>query len=153
MSEPRFIPKDGQVDYTNIRYCPVINCVVRCGEEILLQQRSPEMRLYPNYWSGVSGFLDTNEDIQEKIHEELIEELGIQKDQVISIEVGQVVIQEAPKYGKTWIVFPVLVSIAEKVKTTENWEVAKTRWLSPKSAKKLNLLPGFEAVLKTFFDI
>jgi ADP-ribose pyrophosphatase YjhB (NUDIX family) len=119
MAEPEFVPKPGQVDYTNIRYCPVINCIVRC-DEILLQQRDPSLRLYPGRWSGVSGFLDTNDAIEEKVYEELSEEVGISRKQVKNIKVGQVFVQEAPDYGKTWIVFPILVTVANK-ETTLNW--------------------------------
>lgn len=152
MTQPKFIPKPGQVDYTDIRYCPVVNCIVRYGNEILLQQRSPDMRLYPGYWSGVSGFLDTNEDIQEKIHEELSEEFGIKPKQVAEVKIGSVIVQEAPEYGKTWIVFPALTTLTEKVTPKKNWEVAKTQWLLPRSASELDLLPGFKTVLATFFD-
>lgn len=151
MNEPKFIPKPGQVDYTDIRYCPVINCVIRYGDEILLEKRSESMRLYPGYWSGVSGFLDDNGPIEEKAHEELREEFGITRNQVASIERGQVLVQEAPDYGKTWIVFPLRVTLTEKITPKTNWEVAATKWLSPAAAQSLSLLPGFEQVLATFY--
>ncbi|HEY4161329.1 MAG TPA: hypothetical protein VGM08_04680, partial [Candidatus Saccharimonadales bacterium] len=65
MAEPKFVPKPGQVDYTNIRYAPVINTVITNSGKVLLVQRSPGMRLYPGYWSGMSGFLDDNRSIEE----------------------------------------------------------------------------------------
>jgi NADH pyrophosphatase NudC (nudix superfamily) len=153
MAQPKFMPKPGQVDYTNIRYCPVVNCVVSYGDEILLQRRGKDMRLYPGCWSGVSGFLDSNEDIEEKIYEELSEEFGISKRHVDNVRIGRVIVQEAPEYGKTWIVFPARATLTKKIKPEKNWEVADTRWLKPNNASKLNLLPGFEVVLKVFFSI
>lgn len=38
MQEPKFVPKPGQTDYSNIRYAPVINCVLKHGDMILLVQ-------------------------------------------------------------------------------------------------------------------
>ncbi len=149
--EPKFVPKPGQVDYTNIRYCPVVNCVVRFGDEILLQQRAQHLRLYPGFWSGISGFLDTNDSIEAKVYEELAEEAGINKQSVKQIKVGQVLVQEAPGYGKTWIVFPVLVTLKSKLEPKLNWEAAGMQWVPIKAAEQRELLPGFEAVLATFF--
>ena len=75
--EKKFTPKPGQVDYTNIRRAPVINCVLRYGDKILLVKRSAELRLYPNYWNGISGFLDDDRSVLEKVKDEIREETGI----------------------------------------------------------------------------
>ena len=114
MSEPKFIPKPGQVDYTNIRYCPTINCIIKCNDEFLLLKRSPDLNLYPGLWNGVSGFLDDHQDIQDKVREELKEELNILEDKISSIKVFNPFYIEGKEYDKTWIVFPVLVEINSK---------------------------------------
>jgi hypothetical protein len=46
--EPMFVPRPGQVDYTHIRYAPVLNAVVVCRGKVLLLQRSSGMHSYPN---------------------------------------------------------------------------------------------------------
>ena len=43
-AEPVFVPRPGQVDYTHIRYAPVLNAVVVCLGKVLLLQRSSGMR-------------------------------------------------------------------------------------------------------------
>lgn len=108
--EPEFIPRSGQVDYSNIRYCPIINCVLQHDKEILVVQRNKRMSLYPSCWNGLSGFLDDHKSIGEKAYEEIEEEVGLNVDAILSITRGQVIVQEAPDYGKTWIVFPVRVA-------------------------------------------
>ena len=146
MSEPKFIPAPGQVDYTNIRYCPVINCVLRYENKILLVKRSSVLKLYPGYWNGISGFLDSELSVEDKALEELREELNINNHDVLSIKRGRVLVQESEKYLKTWIVFPLLVD----VKTTDiklDWEASSYKWLTVRYAKKLNLLPGFKEVI------
>ncbi|QQR78974.1 MAG: NUDIX domain-containing protein [Candidatus Moraniibacteriota bacterium] len=149
--EPKFRPKPGQVDFTGIRYCPVINCVVKYGRKILVVQRSSGMRLYPGYWNGVSGFLDDQRSLEEKVRDELGEELGIRKKNILAIRLGQIFHQEAPKYQKTWIVHPVLVTVDTDVVTLD-WEAQNYRWLMLKDVKQLKLLPGFDRVLGSFFN-
>lgn len=149
MAEPKFIPKPGQTDYTNIRYAPVINCVVIHKGKVLLVQRDKEMRLYPNYWNGISGFLDDQQDIEGKVYEELQEELSIDKPAVKEIQRGQVLLQESPEYNKTWLVVPVLVKIDTK-DFKLNWEASRASWFAIEDISSLSLLPGFGQVLAQF---
>lgn len=145
--EKKFKPKSGQTDYTNIRWAPVLNCVVMYRGKMLLVERSSSLRLYPGYWNGISRFLDDQKSLREKVFEELREELGIKKSEIISIHPGQVFDQDEPKYQKTWIVHPVLV----RVKTDHvslDWEAQKYKWVTLREAEKLKLLPGFNIVLQ-----
>jgi len=150
MSEPKFVPKPGQVDYTNIRYAPVMNIVVVKGNKVLLVQRSANMRLYPNFWNGISGFLDDQQSIEEKVYEELREELSLSPTDIKNITRGQMIFQEAPEYHKTWLVVPVRVEVATD-KFTLDWEAQHAKWFTPAEAAKLDSLPGFISVLAQFF--
>lgn len=63
---------------------------------------------------------------------------------------GEIFDQEASKYGKTWIVHPVLVEIkTDKIKL--DWEAQHYKWIKPEEAKNLKLLPGFDEVIKRLF--
>ena len=150
MKEKRFKPIKGQVDYTNIRWAPVINCVLRYKGKFLLVQRNKGMKLYPSYWNGLSGFLDDNKSLKEKVFQELKEEVGLSEKDILSIKIGKIFDQDEPKYKKTWIVHPVLVN----VKTNEiklDWEAQDYRWVNLKEIKEMKLLPGFGDVLKSLF--
>lgn len=139
--------KPGQTDYTNIRWAPVMNCVVMYEDKILVVQRSKSLNFYPGYWNGISGFLDDSKGLHEKVHEELREELGIQAKDIISITLAEVYDQDEPKYKKTWIVHPVLVKVkTDKIKL--DWEAKQFVWTTINKAKKMKLLPGFDLVLK-----
>lgn len=146
-----FKPQKGQVDYTNIRWAPVVNCVLQFKNKILLVQRNMNMRLYPGYWNGISGFLDDDKSLEEKVLEELREEVGLNKRNIISIKLGQIFDQDEEKYKKTWIVHPVLVKINTE-KIILDWEAQKYEWVTLKDAKKMDLLPGFDRVIKTLFS-
>ncbi len=146
----KFKPKTGQVDYTYARWAPVINCVVKYRGKILLVERSKKLRFYPSYWNGVSGFLDDRKSLEQKVHEELQQELGIKKNLIQKIQFGSIFHQEEPKYKKTWIVHPVLVEVkTDKIKL--DWEARDYKWLLLKDASKFKLLPGFDEVLKRLF--
>lgn len=147
MDRRNFKPKPGQVDYTDIRWSPVINCVVKYGDKVLLVQRSLELKLYPGYWNGVSGFLDDNRGLEEKVKDELKEELGIGEKSILKIRLGEIFDQEAPEHKKTWIVHPVLVEVGtDEIKV--NWEAQGYKWIKPEEAKDFKLLPGFDRVLE-----
>jgi len=142
-----FKSKPGQVDYTNARWAPVINCVLKYRNKLLVVQRSKELNFYPSYWNGVSGFLDDRRSLNQKVADELKEELGITKTKIKKIQLGEIFDQEETKYKKTWIVHPVLVEVkTDKVKL--DWEASNYKWLTLQEVKKLKLLPGFDEVLR-----
>ena len=149
-SMKKFQPKPGQVDFTNVRWAPVINCVLKYRNKILVVQRSRDLNFYPGYWNGISGFLDDKKSLTEKVAEELREELGIPKNKILKIKLGEIFDQEELKYKKTWIVHPVLVEVkTDKIKL--DWEAKNYQWLSLNEIKKLKLLPGFNLVLNKLF--
>lgn len=153
MPRPKFKPKPGQIDFSHARWAPVINCVLKYKNKILVVQRSAELSFYPGYWNGVSGFLDDQQSLKQKVEEELKEELGIAKSRITKIRLGEIFDQDALKYKKTWIVHPVLVEVStDKVRL--DWEARSFRWVSLQEAGRLKLLPGFDMVLeklKEFF--
>lgn len=143
---PKFVLKEGQVDYTHVRWAPVINCVVKYGDKILVVQRNERLKFYPGFWTGVSGFLDDAHSLKEKVEEELKEELGLSESTIRSIRLGEIFHQDEPEYRKTWIVHPVLVEVgADKLKL--DWEAEDFAWVTFDEARNLKLLPGFDRVL------
>jgi len=147
MKKQIFKPKPGQTDFTNVRWAPVINCVLKYENKLLVVQRSMKLNFYPGYWNGVSGFLDDRRSLNQKVSDELREELGIAKTKIKKVQLGEIFDQEEPKYKKTWIVHPVLVEVTiDKIKL--DWEAKNYKWLTLPEVKKLKLLPGFDEVLR-----
>jgi ADP-ribose pyrophosphatase YjhB (NUDIX family) len=146
-TKPKFKPKAGQTDYTNICWSPVLNCVLKCKDKILLVQRHRDSNFYPGYWNGISGFLDDQKTLIEKVIIEIHEETGLSEDKIKKIRVGEIFDQEEKKYKKIWIVHPVLVEVTtDQIKL--DWEAENYQWLTLTAARKLKLLPGFDEVLK-----
>lgn len=109
------------------------------------------MRFYPGLWNGVSGFLDDDRNIEDKVKEELREELGIEANSIQSITLKNIFLQDAPEYKKTWIVHPVLVEVSKDAVTLD-WEAQKYEWIKREDVKNFNLLPSFELVLERIFE-
>lgn len=149
---PTFITRKDQIDFTNARWAPVINCVVKYKNKILIVKRSAKLNFYPDYWNGISGFLDDNKSLEEKVYEELREELGIRNNHIKSTKLGEIFDQEEPKYNKTWIVHPVLV-VVDTNGITLDWEAKEIKWILVEDVFNYKLLPGFDKVIKILFRI
>lgn len=148
----KFRPKPGQVDFTNVRWAPVLNCVLKFKDRYLVVERNKKMNLYPGCWNGISGFLDDHKSLKQKVYEELKEEVGISKNKVVSIILGEIFHQEAPKYRKTWTVHPVLINVkTDRIKL--DWEARNYKWSTIKEIEKMKLLPGFDKVIAILMKI
>ncbi len=144
------MPKPGQVDYTNIRYAPVLDVVVTRAGKILLAKRSADRRMHPNCWAAVAGFLDDNSDIETKALEELDEELSIGQNHVVNLTRGNITLRDDPEYHKTWLIVPVLAEVNTDTVTLD-WEASEARWFKPDEITKLSLMPGMLQVIGQFF--
>ncbi len=91
-----FTPRPGQVDYTHARFAPVINCVLRHNGKVLVVKRSSTLNFYPGLWNGISGFLDDDKTLEEKVKEELREEAGIEAGSIRTITLGAIFHQKEP---------------------------------------------------------
>ena len=148
-AEPVFLPRQGQVDYTHIRYAPVLNAVVVSRGKVLLLQRGSGMRNYPNHWCGISGYLDDDQSVEDKAQQKMFEEAGITGDSILTMQRGTVLLQEAPDCGKSWLVVPVLVRVRDR-RYRLDWESQAAGWFSMRAALGLPLLPGFGAVIAQY---
>lgn len=150
MIEPAFVPRPGQVDYTNIRYAPCIKVIPVYNGKILLAKRTEGRRLYPGYWDVINGFLDDQASIEEKATEELQEEAGIAPKDIASFTRGQMSVIEDPDYRKTWLIMPVLAEVKTS-KFTLDWEATEAVWCAPKEVAKKELIPGTLEIIAQFF--
>jgi 8-oxo-dGTP diphosphatase len=146
----KFKSKPGQIDFSKARWAPVINCVVQYKNKILIIQRSENLKLYPGHWNGVSGFLDDRKNLEQKVKEELREEIGVTAKNIISLKLGNIFDIDEPKYKKIWIIYPILVKIdTDKIKL--DWEARKYEWIKLSEIKKYKMFPGYDKVLKALF--
>lgn len=144
--EPPFVPVAGQQDFTQVRWAPVVNIVPFYKNKFLLVKRSAGLRFYPGCWNGVSGFLDDQRSLTDKVVEELTEELGVGEAAVQQVELRGVFDQEAPEHEKTWIVHAVRAELTTD-QVALDWEAERYEWFAAWPGEEYQLLPGFDTVL------
>lgn len=150
-SYPRFA--DGRIDYTNERVCYALNCIVVCGNEVLLARRGWDVIAYPGTINGISGFIDrTDISVEEQASIELREEVQAPLDKLARLIVCGPIVQTDEAINREWHVYPVLAEFSEKFEPEINWENKEASWHTVTEAKKLELMPGFREVLEIALD-
>jgi 8-oxo-dGTP pyrophosphatase MutT (NUDIX family) len=144
---PKF--SDGRIDYSDSNKAPVLNCFVKYKDKILLLKRSDEVRVYQGLWNSVAGYLDEVGPLEEKVLEELREELGITPDLIKKTALGPPYELTDNKIRKTWVIFPVLVELNKKPVIKLDWEHTDYKWIDPADLESFNIVPGLDKALAT----
>ena len=55
------------------------------NDAILLQKRSPDRRLFPNFWDALGGHLEEGETLQEALQREVLEESQMELTEIIQL--------------------------------------------------------------------
>lgn len=148
MTESTFVLKPGQTDYTHSKRAPVVNTLIRFRDEdkYLLIKRSNAMRNYPGLWNGISGFLDDEQTVEQKIRSELLEEAGLGDADIVSVFLGKPFQHVDREKDKVWEVHPALVVLATQ-NITLNWEGHECVWVPLRKITAYSLVPGYEKVI------
>lgn len=125
---PRF--EDGRIDYSASSNAPVINCIVISDGKVLLLKRSNKVSNYKGKWNTIAGYLDKDCIIKDKALEEVKEEIGASKNDVIEAKVMDVFEIHDSDIGKTWIVYPVVIRLKHDFKIVLDWEHTEFAWVS-----------------------
>src|SRR3989344_164455 len=134
------------IDYTNSKRAPVVICFVKHDGKFLLVKRSEKVGAYKNLWSSIAGFLDDSKTASEKATQEMEEELGIKKSEIMSIVEGPIYVFTDEKLGREWERHLVVVEISTP-KVHLDWEHIDFVWISPEEISKYETPPGFETDL------
>ncbi len=130
-----------KIDYTHKYDCRVLVCWVKYKNKFLLLKRSDKVLAYKNMWSTLAGFLDDDKSLEEKIKEELREEIGLEEKDIIKISLGTVYEIVDEKINRKWITHPALCEInTPQVKL--DWEHVDYRWITPDEIKNFDIVPN-----------
>lgn len=110
--------EDGRVNYRSSRINLVLAGVIVQDEKILLLKRSHKVLTYWGLWDFIGGYLDDWKLPEEKIMEEMEEELAILPWDVLSIRRFRRVIQYDDIINKVRVNFPMMVIV-------KSWVVIK----------------------------
>jgi 8-oxo-dGTP pyrophosphatase MutT (NUDIX family) len=107
-----------------------------------LLKRSDKVQHYQGKWNSVSGYIDEPKPFVEKVTEELFEEIGLDHAYIDTFTSGIPHKIDDDQLGKTWIVVPARVELAEKVALKLNWEHSEYTWISMAELEKYDTVPG-----------
>jgi 8-oxo-dGTP pyrophosphatase MutT (NUDIX family) len=140
---PKF--SDGRIDYTTSKRCPVITCFVMYDGKILLLKRSDKVSTYKGIWNSVSGYIDDYNPLEEKAYIEIEEELGITKEMISEIRLGD---SYEVNDTKTWIVFPLLAILNKKPEIKIDWEHTEYKWINPEELLHYDIVKDLDKSLE-----
>ena len=143
---PRF--SDGRIDYSRSDVAPVVTVFIRYKGKVLLLKRRDKVGTYPGKWNTVTGYLDEVKTIREKVLEEIKEEIGMNKDNILSYDLVESYRFKDLSANKTWIVHPVLVELKDKPVIRLDWEHTEYRWIRPDEIKNFDVVPRLDESLK-----
>ena len=130
---------------------PVVTCFLESEGHILLLRRSEKVGSYQGRWAGVSGYLESDPDSQAMT--EILEETGLQSNDVQLVKKSFPIPIEDPQSGKLWIVHPFLFHVADRSKVHINWENTELRWIEPEKLDEFVTVPGLKTVLASVYDL
>jgi len=139
---------DGRINYTNSDTSLVLTVFIKYKDKILILKRSNRVGNYPGKWNTVTGYLDETKPLIEKIMDEIQEEIGIKKDNILSHSLGEIFKFRDQKAKKTWIVHPAKVELKKKPDIKLDWEHTEYKWIKPEELKKFDTVPRLDLSLK-----
>lgn len=148
------LPKfpDGRINYSNSNIAPVVTVFVKYKDKILLLKRSDRVRMYQGKWFAVAGHLDELKSLHKKAMEELQEEAGIKKNNILSIHIGKPYRFTDVDVNNTWIIHPVLVKLKNRPSIKLDWEHTEYKWIKPEELKNFDIIPKLDKSLKRVLD-
>ena len=129
------------------KFQDVVTVFLSHRSKILLLKRSREVGTYKGHWAGVSGYLES-EDPLEQAYTEMVEELGLSKRDVTLVKAGKPleIVDEAQ--DRAWRVHPFLFVVYEPDKIRLDWENIAMRWILPEEIDQLKTVPALKETLE-----
>jgi 8-oxo-dGTP pyrophosphatase MutT (NUDIX family) len=101
------------------------------------------------FWAGISGIIEGNEDPLYRAKKEILEETNITEKQITLVRSAPQIRIDSPQYANhEWLIFPFLFSVIEP-KIRLNWENSEYRWIAPSELTKFQTVPSLEKVLSS----
>jgi len=144
------LPKlnDGRLNYSKSKTCLVLTVFIKYKEKILLLKRSGKVGTYKNKWNTVTGYIDENKPLYQKIIEEINEEVGLKENDILSYKIFKPYEFMDKKINKKWIIYPSKIELKNNPKIILDWEHIEYKWIFPKDLTKFDTVPKLNLSLR-----
>ena len=129
----------------------VVTCFLESDGEILILRRSRKVGSYRGRWAGVSGYVESTPD--EQAFTEIIEETGLEQEDVELCRKGEPLQVEDEQLGTRWIVHPYFFHVKNRDKIQTDWEHVETKWISPPDISKYTTVPRLQETLERVYPL
>lgn len=135
----------------NINNPIVVTSILKNNSEILILQRSNEVKSMQREWAGISGYYEENEDLLSRALIEIYEETQITKNDLILRKIfDQIHIHI--RNDIVLIVQPICFYSTTK-KVVLNWEHSRYQWIKENEIDKFNFVPKLKSILLRCFKM
>jgi 8-oxo-dGTP diphosphatase len=128
------------------KFQDVVTVFLTHRSKILVLQRSREVGTYKGHWAGVSGYVES-EDPLEQAYTEMAEEVGLSKREVTLVKAGKPLEIVDAAQDRAWRVHPFLFAVHEPDKLRLDWENIAMRWILPAEIDQLKTVPALKEAL------
>lgn len=125
----------------------VVNSFLIDNDKVLILKRSQLVGTQKGKWSGVSGYLEEAEPLNQA-YKEILEETGLLKSSLTLLNSGDSIdIPDSEKDGIFWRVYPFLFEVIRPMKIVLDWEHDEMEWVIPSDVKNYDTVPDLYRVM------
>ena len=139
------LPSTSPPSNTPKRIRPVISCLLKHKDEILILKRSKLVGSFQGYWSCISGYMEKEEDPVETAYREVLEETRMPKEEISNH------LLEGPFYSEAADVVFVAhwVLMETKIKRVVlDWEHDDCQWINSKKIPMEKVVPWLPTLIE-----
>ena len=136
-----------------MNYKHVVTSFLMAEQRILLLHRSDKVGTHRGKWSGVSGYLEGDEQPLMRALTEIREETGLSAEQVSLVRMGEALRAFDESTGTVWIIHPFLFETKSNAIRLD-WENTEYAWVAPSNLTSYDMVPKLgQAFDRVRFDL
>lgn len=129
----------------------VVTCIIENDNKLLILKRSEKMKSFRHRWSGISGYLENNEDLLSRALIEIYEETKIKKENITLRKILNQCLIEIEN-NRIIIIQPFFFSSKTNI-ISLNWENCDYKWIKEDQVKNYNTVPKLTYMLYNCFNM
>jgi 8-oxo-dGTP pyrophosphatase MutT (NUDIX family) len=129
-----------------MRRVKVVTAFLEYNGKILILRRSGKVRTMRQKWTGVSGYMEGDENTYECALKEIEEETGVKREEVELVRTGEVLEVPDEEHDTVWVVHPHLFKTLN-TNVRLDWEHDRYKWIKPDNIVNYDAVPMLKETL------
>ncbi|MBA2268290.1 MAG: NUDIX domain-containing protein [Nitrosopumilus sp.] len=123
----------------------VVTSVLKNQSEVLILHRSMKVKTMQLKWAGVSGYLETNEDLLSRALIEIYEETRINKDELILRKIFNQL--NVHIHNELMVIIQPFCFVSNTRKVILDWEHSDYYWINYNEMDNFDYVPRFKEII------